>query len=72
MLPGLIWFAELEMKSLCPQTRTADRVAAGNSSTRLFPLSQTKMFPLASIFTSVGADSELGDARGAAPPFAVP
>src|SRR5690348_8129337 len=67
MLPGLIWLTPFETKSLCPHTRAAVLVPAGNCSTRLLAASATKTFPLASTFTSTGDERVLGEACGNAP-----
>src|SRR5579872_2644565 len=64
MLPGLIWFTPLDVKSLCPQTREAVLAPAGICSTRLLPLSAKNTFPAWSTFTSTGEERELGEAVG--------
>ena len=52
MPPGLIRFAPLEVKSVCPQTRDAFFEPEGNSSTRLLALSVTTTLLFGSILTS--------------------
>jgi hypothetical protein len=71
MLLGLIRFTPLDVKSVCPQTLLAVLAPEGNFSTRLLPVSTTITFPLGSMATAFGAESELADARGETPAFAV-